>query len=286
MLDEFGITMLDDEALSYFKKMIEDGELIPVLTFLSKSCIKDYKPFVDALESYIDNEVMLAAYFGADILEELLPLDVWVDLCYNWKDDIKKERVVISSLQGILIHFIQYEPYKQDKVRDRAIELVKEISSKKGLDYESLTKSVNIGKDEKDKYKCKENTLKELNVLREIINPKRKIDLEALAVNLKKSPSWVGIHITSNQNTKRQYIYNYNTIKAIINRAPNQSRNNLQLNGLILKTNIAASIKKENVLCLACGGFWALHTDRGRLGDTDRLIVNRMHCVPFALLCL
>jgi len=144
------------------------------------------EPMLNMLEQQLDKGNPTMRYQGDFILEHLFPsLGDWILWCEKWIDDPKKEKVVLDSLRDILSKLINYEP---NGIRERAISLVKSQAIKKELNYESISKTIDISSDSHEGKEHKENTLKALSVLEDIISPTIAIDIDILSANLKMAP--------------------------------------------------------------------------------------------------
>jgi hypothetical protein len=144
------------------------------------------EPVLRMIESQIDNGNSVLLNIGESILKDFFPhfednVD-WVAWCEKWKDDPKKEEVLLKSLGIILSKLINY---KSSEVRDRAVSIVKDFAVRKGIDYEVETnEQLNLGEGKESK----ENTIKALYVIERILNPPVPIDIETLSENLKRAP--------------------------------------------------------------------------------------------------
>ncbi len=144
------------------------------------------EPVLEMIESEIDACNPTLLNIGESIIEHLFQRsEDWIAWCEKWKDDPKKEKIMLKSLGLILTKLINYEP---NGVRDRAIELVKAFSTRKGIDYAAETGRLNFGKDSHAGKENKENTIKALHVLEIILNPPVPIDIKTLSENLTESP--------------------------------------------------------------------------------------------------
>ena len=144
------------------------------------------EPVLNMLESQIDEGNPTLLYFGENILGDLFPSqEDWMAWCEKWCDDERKERVILNSLGMILTKLLDYNP---SETRDRAVNLVKVFSEKKGIDYEKETKGISLKNDLYEGWENKENAIKGLKVLEIILSPEVKIDVEILTNNLKKAP--------------------------------------------------------------------------------------------------
>jgi len=141
---------------------------------------------IKMLEEEIDNKNPIMVHIGESILEDFFPSDKeWLEWCKKWKDDKKKETVVLRALARILTGLINYEP---STVRDDAIILVKEFALRDRLDYDEVTKAVNLGKDSHEGTEHKEATIKALQVIEQILHPPVQIDARVLERNIKNYP--------------------------------------------------------------------------------------------------
>lgn len=146
-------------------------------------------PVIEMLESLIDEGNSVLPQVNENILENFFPnfeknVD-WIAWCEKWKDDPKKEEVILKSLGFILSKLISYEP---SEIRDRAIKIVKYFAERKSIDYDAKTRGINLGKDSHEGKENKESAIKALSVLYLILNPPALIYVETLSENLKKAP--------------------------------------------------------------------------------------------------
>ena len=146
-------------------------------------------PVIEMLESLIDKGNSVLLQVGENILENFFPdfekkVD-WIAWCEKWKDEPKKEEIILKSLGLILSKLIHYEP---SEIRAKAISLVKYFTIKKGIDYEAETRQINLGSDTNKGKENKESTIKALYILERILNPPAPIDVKTLYNNLEKAP--------------------------------------------------------------------------------------------------
>jgi len=168
---------------------LRHGEKYPIARDRLVWCIqsKGVLPVIKMLEEEIDGENPVMRQIGESILEDFFDSSrEWLDWCKKWKDDERKENVVLKSVAKILTKLITYEP---NDLRDGAISLIKEFAEKKGLDYDEETKSVvDLGKDTHEGAEHKEATIKALYMARKMIYPLKQIDIGVLERNLKNYP--------------------------------------------------------------------------------------------------
>ncbi|GEM_PF-1113631 len=146
----------------------------------------DYSSVIQMLEEEIDNGNPTMIYIGESILEDIFPSkEDWLEWCKKWKDDERKRVVVLRSLGKILSGFVNYQP---SSTRDEAIAIVKEFADKEGLNYEEETNSVTLGNDPHEGAEHKENTIKALYLIKKLLYPSIKIDIDVLQENLKNHP--------------------------------------------------------------------------------------------------
>jgi len=146
-------------------------------------------PVIEMLESLIDKKNSVLLNIGESIIEDFFPnfednAD-WVDWCENWKDDTKKEKIILKSLGLILSKLINYKP---SEVRDQAIALIKDFAIRNDIDYDAETRWINLKSDPKEGTENKESTIKALYILEKILNPPATIDVKTLYDNLEKAP--------------------------------------------------------------------------------------------------
>lgn len=133
-------------------------------------------PIVELIESEID----VGKQISINILEEVFSSEEdWISWCEKWKEDSRKETIILKSLGVVLTELVSY---KHNDLRDRAISLVKWFAENKNLDYENETKGINYGDN-----KNKENIKKALYILDKILNPVIKVDINKLKQNLKSA---------------------------------------------------------------------------------------------------
>ncbi|NPV50555.1 MAG: hypothetical protein HPY60_05085 [Candidatus Methanofastidiosum sp.] len=143
-------------------------------------------PVIRMFEEEIDKNNSRMIYFGERELNDFLGSGQdSIEWCEKWKGDERKESVVLRLLQDILTDLINYNP---SDIRNRAISLVREFGVNKGLDYEDITKNINLGKDHNEGAKYKEDTLKALEVINHILYPLPRINVDTLKKNLEKYP--------------------------------------------------------------------------------------------------
>lgn len=147
------------------------------------------EPVIKMIESQIDDGSPVLLQIGENILENFFPnfekkVD-WIAWCEKWKDEPKKEEVILKSLGLILSKLINYEP---SEIRARAISLVKYFAIRKGIDYEAETRQINHGSDTNKGKENKESSIKALYIIERILNPPASIDVKILYDNLEKAP--------------------------------------------------------------------------------------------------
>lgn len=172
-------------VVDILESRIAKGEFKRFCTTGLKKIINDLNPFpvVEMLQSYIDENGYINGHSIQFLFEDLLNPKQWLEWCEINKRNKKLEKAIQISLSKILSGFINY---KNDKIRDRAISFVKELSKKKSIDYDEFTRKIDLGKDKNDIKNNKENTLKALYVLKEMLFPIRQIDINVLKENLNK----------------------------------------------------------------------------------------------------
>ncbi len=193
------------------------------------------KPLIDMIESEIDIDNPFLRNRGETILEGLFrDNQEWISWCEKWRDCQQKESIILKSLGLILTKFIN--TYETDDVRERAIQLVHFFAKKNNLDYAAITKGINMGADTTKGHENKENTIKALVVLDEIITPPVKIDCAVLQQNLNNAPclckafelNW----LLKNAKSKNPHIINY-----IFSDRPNPHQHYLENVFCILEKN-------------------------------------------------
>ena len=141
---------------------------------------------IKMFEEEIDKNNSRMIYFGERELNDFLgPGQDSIIWCEKWKGDKRKEIIILRLLHDILTVLINYNP---SEIRNRAISLVREFGLNKGLDYEEITKKINLGKDPNEGAKYKEDTLKALEVINHILYPPPIINVNILKKNLEKYP--------------------------------------------------------------------------------------------------
>ncbi len=180
---DFFVEILRIRLQDYKRARLTDGYLLQRINEVGS------EPVLRMIDSEIDNGNPILLNIGEGILENFFPHfednTDWVMWCEKWKDDARKEKIILKSLGLILTKLINHEP---NGVRDRAIVLVRDIAIKKGIDYAAETDGLNFGKDSHTGKENKENTIKALYVLERILSPPVPIDLKTLSENLKKAP--------------------------------------------------------------------------------------------------
>ncbi|KAF5431768.1 hypothetical protein C5S35_17865, partial [Candidatus Methanophagaceae archaeon] len=177
-----------DFVVERIKERLLKRDTIELMDYGSLDEIKkcDVEPIMSMVESLIDEGKLTHLHNKELLLGNLfLPAENWIAWCEKWRDDERKERVIISSLMIILTELINYESSER---RDRAVELVKNFARKKGIDYEKETGGINYKSDPHAGWENKEKAIKALQVLEVIQSPKDRIDVETLTNNLKKAP--------------------------------------------------------------------------------------------------
>lgn len=185
---------------------------------------KGVLPVIKMLDEEIDSKNPAMIQVGESILEDFFDSSrEWLDWCKKWKDDEKKEKVVLKSVAEILTKLITYAP---DGIRDEAISLIREFAEKKGLDYDEETKGVvDLGKDTHEGAEYKEATIKALYLARQMINPPKQIDIAVLQRNLKNYPylskaigaGWLVRNAKSDKPHLLAYLYDEEPDHAIMN---------------------------------------------------------------------
>lgn len=147
------------------------------------------RPVIEMLESLIDDGNSVLLQVGESILEDFFPHfednTDWVDWCEKWKDDTKKEKIILKSLGLILSKLINYKP---SEVRDKSIALIKDFAIRNDIDYDVETKWIDLKSDPNEGKENKESTIKALYILERISNPPVTIDDKTLSDNLKIAP--------------------------------------------------------------------------------------------------
>ena len=146
-------------------------------------------PVIEMLESLIDEGNSVLLNIGESILVDFFPNfednNNLVDWCRKWKDDTKKEKIILKSLGLILSKLINYKP---SEVREQAIELIKDFAIRNDIDYDAETKRINYKSDSNEGKENKESTIKALHILEKNLYPPITIDVKSLSENLNKAP--------------------------------------------------------------------------------------------------
>lgn len=151
---------------------------------------KNPNPIIQMFEEEMDNRNPSMLYHGASFIGDYLLLpNQWLEWCKKWKDDDKKEPVVLSLIAKILSNLLDNDP---DGISNDAIALAKEFTEKKGFDYETETKGIKY-EDDKDK----EEIVKALRIINQIIYPPSTIDTDVLDEVLSNYP-----YVSKTFNTK------------------------------------------------------------------------------------
>ncbi|AKB48280.1 hypothetical protein MSKOL_2503 [Methanosarcina sp. Kolksee] len=133
-------------------------------------------PIIELIESEID----VGKQISINILKDVFSSEEdWISWCEKWKEDSRKESIILKSLGVVLTELVRY---KHTDLRDQAISLVKWFAENKSLDYEKETKGINYGSN-----KNKENIMKALHILDKILNPVVSFDINKLKQNLKNA---------------------------------------------------------------------------------------------------
>lgn len=137
-------------------------------------------PIFEMLETEIDkgkiDEYVLEIFFpNCDIDTH------WVTWCEKWKNDNRKELIILKSL-GIILSKLINNPAKSI-IRDRSITLIKSFASNKNINYQAQTNGITF-----DENKEKDDTLRALYIVDKILRPHIQFDIKILNENLKNMP--------------------------------------------------------------------------------------------------
>ena len=180
----FVVEKLKKRLIDHQRIRLADGFLLHKINEIGSG------PVIEMLESLIDEGNSVLLNIGESILKDFFPnfednAD-WVDWCENWKDDTKKEKIILKSLGLILSKLINYKP---SEVRDQAIALIKDFAIRNDIDYDAETKVIDYNSDPNKGKENKESTIQALYILEKILNPPTTIDVKTLYDNLKKAPN-------------------------------------------------------------------------------------------------
>jgi len=202
-------------VLERLRKRLIEGNGIKIAGYILVRSIqeKDYFPVIQMLEEEIQNENPKMIFFGENILGGFFPSkQEWLEWCKKWEEDERKRGIILRSLSKILTELISYQP---SQIRDEAIDLVKELAKKEGLDYEKETKEISLGKDLHEGAKYKEAAIKALYIIKKLLSPPVKVNAEILKENLTNYPflskaigaEWLIRNAGSNRPHLLAYIY-------------------------------------------------------------------------------
>lgn len=172
-------------VVNILEKRILNGKYNKIISLDLKKIISSNNPFpvVKMLEKHLNINGFINGHSIQFLFGDLLNSDQWIEWCEKNKNIEQLERVILISLSKILSDLINFEP---NKIRDKAISLVKEFSRKKSIDFEDFTRKINLGKDKRDKDKIKEKNIRALYVIKELLFPIRRINISVLKENLEK----------------------------------------------------------------------------------------------------
>ena len=178
----FVVEKLKKRLIDHKRIRLADGFLLHKINEIGSG------PVIEMLESLIDEGNSVLLNIGESILKDFFPnfednAD-WVDWCGNWKDDTKKEKIILKSLGLILSKLINYKP---SEVRDQAIALIKYFAIRNGIDYDAETNWIHLS-DSDEGTENKECTIKALHILEKILYPPTTINVKTLSNNLEKAP--------------------------------------------------------------------------------------------------
>ncbi len=178
----FVVEKLKKRLIDHKRIRLADDFLLPKINDIGTG------PVIEMLESLIDEGNSVLLNIGESILGDFFPnfednAD-WVDWCENWKDDTKKEKIILKSLGLILSKLINYKP---SEVRDQAIALIKDFAIRNNIDYDAETNWIHLS-DPDEGTENKECTIKALHILEKILYPPTTINVKTLSNNLKKAP--------------------------------------------------------------------------------------------------
>lgn len=251
-----------DYVVEKLRKRLQDTGKIDSKRFLTYRIRSiDPKPVIQMLEEEIDVKDSLMANMGDNVFKDLFSSSKeYLAWCEKWRNDEKKENVILRSLSIILTNLSNYE---DSSIRDDAILIVKELAAKKGLDYDKETKHINFGKDSHEGAKNKEAAIKALFVIKRIRFPYTKIDLDVLRNNLKKYPyldkiinaKWLIKSAGSKNPHLLAYIYGkeikYKKMEELVNEFSSEKDENRKLSISLLynslKQNELSQLYWENV---------------------------------------
>jgi len=178
----FVVEKLKKRLIDHQRIRLADGFLLHKINEIGSG------PVIEMLESLIDEGNSVLLNIGESILKDFFPnfednAD-WVDWCGNWKDDTKKEKIILKSLGLILSKLINYKP---SEVRDQAIALIKDFAIRNDIDYDAETNWIHLS-DSDEGTENKECTIKALHILEKILYPPTTINVKTLSNNLEKAP--------------------------------------------------------------------------------------------------
>jgi hypothetical protein len=127
-------------------------------------------PVIKMMEDEIDKRNHLMLELGAGFIGDTYSSnEKSFEWCKKWKDDERKENVVIKLLAIILTDMRNRDP--RDFIFE-AIQIIKDLGEKKGIDYAYVTKGIKLQKGEE----YKEEIFKALEIVRLILHPPARVD--------------------------------------------------------------------------------------------------------------
>lgn len=147
-----------------------DGSPLPYNTMLSHFISKNPEPVIKVMEEEIDIGNRLLVEQGGSLIGDVYSSnEKSFEWCKKWKDDERKEKVVIKLLARILTDMRNRDP--QEYILE-AIQIIKDFGEKKGIDYAHVTKGIKLQKGEE----YKEEIFKVLAIVRLMLHPPAKVD--------------------------------------------------------------------------------------------------------------
>ena len=142
-------------------------------------------PLLRLIEDEIDKCNHHFIILGHYLLEDFtVDSDQWLQWCEKWRGDEKKKSVVYQSLRDILSDQLEK---KDNNLKRRAVDLVKDIAQKEGLNYENATKSISMSNKPSDYVEA----MRALSIMKIIQERGHRLDIniEQLKENLVLAPN-------------------------------------------------------------------------------------------------
>jgi len=129
-------------VVDYVRNIVNSGLMYYQLPDFLKLEFNTYEndPLLRLIEDEIDKCNRHFIILGHYLLKDFtVDSNQWLQWCEKWRSDEKKKSVVYQSLREILSDQLEK---KDSNLKRRAVDLVKDIAQKEGLNYENVTKSI------------------------------------------------------------------------------------------------------------------------------------------------